>query len=80
MISTLKGGLIDDGEIIKVSDEFVKQLRTKTPSSKQLVRNLSGGNQQKVVIAKWLEQNSDILILTNQLEELTLVRKVKSTH
>mgnify|MGYP003085132037 FL=1 len=58
----IKGGLIDDGEIIKVSDEFVKQLRTKTPSSKQLVRNLSGGNQQKVVIAKWLEQNSNILI------------------
>ena len=58
----IKGGLINDGEIIKVSEEFVKQLRTKTPSSKQLVRNLSGGNQQKVVIAKWLEQNSDILI------------------
>jgi len=58
----IKGGLINDGEIVKVSDEFVKQLRTKTPSSKQLVRNLSGGNQQKVIIAKWLEQNSDILI------------------
>ena len=58
----IKGGLINDGEIVKASDEFVKQLRTKTPSSKQLVRNLSGGNQQKVVIAKWLEQNSDILI------------------
>ena len=58
----IKGGFINDGEIVKVSDEFVKQLRTKTPSSKQLVRNLSGGNQQKVVIAKWLEQNSDILI------------------
>ena len=58
----IKGLLINDGEIVKVSDKFVKQLRTKTPSSKQLVRNLSGGNQQKVVIAKWLEQNSDILI------------------
>ena len=58
----IKGFLIDDREIVRVSDEFVKQLRTKTPSSKQLVRNLSGGNQQKVVIAKWLEQNSDILI------------------
>ena len=58
----IKGGLIDDGEIVKVSDQFVKSLKTKTPSSKQLVRNLSGGNQQKVVIAKWLEQNSDILI------------------
>lgn len=58
----IKGGLIDDGAIVKVSDQFVQALRTKTPSSKQLVRNLSGGNQQKVVIAKWLEQNSDILI------------------
>jgi len=58
----IKGGLIDDGAIVKVSDQFVQSLRTKTPSSKQLVRNLSGGNQQKVVIAKWLEQNSDILI------------------
>lgn len=58
----IKGFLIDDREIVKASDEFVASLKTKTPSSKQLVRNLSGGNQQKVVIAKWLEQNSDILI------------------
>lgn len=58
----VKAGLIDDGAIVKASDQFVQSLRTKTPSSKQLVRNLSGGNQQKVVIAKWLEQNSDILI------------------
>lgn len=58
----IKGFLIDDREIVKVSDKFVDSLKTKTPSSKQLVRNLSGGNQQKVVIAKWLEQNSDILI------------------
>ena len=58
----IKGGLINDGEIVKVSDEFVKQLRTKTPSSKQLVRNLSCGKQQKVVIAKWLEINIFFLI------------------
>ena len=58
----IHAGLINDGEIIKASDRFVASLKTKTPSSKQLVRNLSGGNQQKVVIAKWLEQNSDILI------------------
>lgn len=56
------GVLINDAEIVTASDKFVKSLRTKTPSSKQLVRNLSGGNQQKVVIAKWLEQDSDILI------------------
>lgn len=56
------GMLIDEQKLIKKSDEYVKALGTKTPSSQQLVRNLSGGNQQKVVIAKWLEQDSEILI------------------
>lgn len=58
----IRNGLIDDARIVKESDAYVEKLKTKTPSSKQLVRNLSGGNQQKVVIAKWLEQDSDILI------------------
>lgn len=54
--------LIDDKAIEKESEKYIKSLSIKTPSGKQLIRNLSGGNQQKVVIAKWLEQNSDILI------------------
>ena len=40
----------------------MKELATKTPNCEQLVVNLSGGNQQKVVIAKWLTRDSDILI------------------
>lgn len=40
----------------------MESLATKTPSVDQLVVNLSGGNQQKVVIAKWLIRNCDILI------------------
>jgi len=44
-------------------DEYVEKLRVKTPSIEQKVLNLSGGNQQKVVIAKWLATNADILIL-----------------
>ncbi|MGR5939121.1 ATP-binding cassette domain-containing protein [Bacillus pacificus] len=39
-----------------------QRLRIKTPSGNQLVKNLSGGNQQKVVIGKWLTRDSDILI------------------
>ncbi|MGX7013798.1 sugar ABC transporter ATP-binding protein [Vagococcus silagei] len=58
----VKGGLINDQKIHQTSDKFIDTLGIKTPSGKQLIRNLSGGNQQKVVIAKWLEQNSDILI------------------
>ena len=46
----------------EVSERYVKELATKTPSGDQLVVNLSGGNQQKVVIAKWLTRDSDILI------------------
>lgn len=44
------------------AQKFVDALATKTPSVDQLVVNLSGGNQQKVVIAKWLAKNCDILI------------------
>jgi ABC-type sugar transport system ATPase subunit len=48
---------------IAACEEMVKKLRIKTPSIRQIVNNLSGGNQQKVVIAKWLLQDSDILIM-----------------
>ncbi|STD22237.1 sugar ABC transporter ATP-binding protein [Enterococcus mundtii] len=58
----VRGALIDDRAIEQESKKYIKSLQIKTPSGKQLIRNLSGGNQQKVVIAKWLEQNSDILI------------------
>jgi ribose transport system ATP-binding protein len=44
------------------SNNLIKKLRIKTPSNKQFVKNLSGGNQQKVAIAKWLATSCDILI------------------
>lgn len=47
----------------KVAKEYVQKLNIKTPSINQKVVNLSGGNQQKVVIAKWLFSDADILIL-----------------
>ncbi len=54
-------GLIDRPGEIAASDGFVSDLRIKTPSSRQLCRNLSGGNQQKVVLAKWLYRDSRII-------------------
>jgi ribose transport system ATP-binding protein len=47
----------------KVAEAGVQRLRTKTPSIKQAVVNLSGGNQQKVVLAKWLAMSPKVLIL-----------------
>ncbi len=57
-----KFGLVDDKKASKVTDEFIDKIDIKTPSNKQLVKNLSGGNQQKVVLAKWLIKNCSILI------------------
>ena len=58
----IKGFFIDKAKSKEVSKKYVESLKTKTPSVSQLVKKLSGGNQQKVVIAKWLVRNSDILI------------------
>lgn len=57
-----KGGIINDKQIKAEAREENAKLRTKTPSMEQLLKNLSGGNQQKVIIARWLIKNSDILI------------------
>ena len=58
----VSAGLINDGKLKADAIEYNKKLRTKTPSIDQILKNLSGGNQQKVIIARWLIQDSDILI------------------
>ncbi|MGH3461536.1 MAG: sugar ABC transporter ATP-binding protein [Kribbellaceae bacterium] len=55
-------GFMQDRKMRAGSQRLVESLRIKTPSILQTARNLSGGNQQKVVIAKWLLKNCDILI------------------
>ncbi|CAB4530536.1 unannotated protein [freshwater metagenome] len=45
-----------------IARESIAQLRVRTPSERQFLKNLSGGNQQKVVIAKWLTRDCDVLI------------------
>lgn len=53
---------VSDSKIKKTAVKYVEQLKIKTPSVDQQIRFLSGGNQQKVVIAKWLQRECDILI------------------
>lgn len=57
-----KAGIVNDKLIEEVSKEYIEKINIKTPSIDQLIRNLSGGNQQKVIVAKWLVRNSEILI------------------
>ncbi|MGD6969261.1 sugar ABC transporter ATP-binding protein [Rossellomorea vietnamensis] len=56
-------GIINDNEEIKVAEEYRKSLGIKTPSIQQMTGNLSGGNQQKVSLGKWLFVNPKLLIL-----------------
>ncbi len=57
------GIVLNRGKEKKVADRYVESLSIKTPSIAQTIGNLSGGNQQKVVLAKWLFSEMDILIL-----------------
>jgi ribose transport system ATP-binding protein len=54
--------ILDEKKQKAVAQEYVTKLNTRTPSLEQLARNLSGGNQQKVIVGKWLVRDSDILI------------------
>ena len=47
----------------QVTEKWIASLSTKTPSAQTIVESLSGGNQQKVVLAKWLEIEPEVLIL-----------------
>ena len=57
-----KGGIINLRKEKGRANQYVEAIRVKTPSLKQKCKNLSGGNQQKVVIAKWLCRDSDLFI------------------
>ena len=58
-----KNGVIDKDKEYEVAVDYKNKLKTKCPSVEQNVGNLSGGNQQKVLLAKWMFANPDILIL-----------------
>ncbi|MCC6800126.1 MAG: sugar ABC transporter ATP-binding protein, partial [Anaerolineae bacterium] len=55
-------GVVQQAKVRATAHRYVEMLAIKTPSLQQKVKNLSGGNQQKLVIAKWLTADTDILI------------------
>lgn len=56
-------GLIDRQKENRITDEYIQKLSIRTPSAQQLAGRLSGGNQQKVVLSKWLLSEPEIIIL-----------------
>jgi len=65
LIDRLRGrlGMVNREAVAQASEQWIQQLEIKTPSSSLPVKSLSGGNQQRVVLAKWLASNPRILIL-----------------
>lgn len=59
----VKNGVVDEAQLTKICEEMCKTLRVKTPSMQECIENLSGGNQQKVLIGRWLLTEPRILIL-----------------
>lgn len=58
-----KGGLLDQKKLDILAENSIRRLSIKTPSLETPIKSLSGGNQQKVIISRWLANNPDILIL-----------------
>lgn len=59
----IKNLCVDTKKEIEITQRFIDMMSTKTPSQEQVIGNLSGGNQQKVMIGRWLATNPKILIL-----------------
>ena len=76
----MSGLFINKKQEKETAQQYVDLLKTKTPGVDQLVVNLSGGNQQKVVIAKWLGRNCDILIFDEPTRGIDVGAKSEIYH
>ncbi len=75
-----KGVFIDRKKERQVTESYVKKLKTKTPTVDAAVGNLSGGNQQKVVIAKWLVRDCEVLIFDEPTRGIDVGAKSEIYH
>jgi ribose transport system ATP-binding protein len=75
--SLVRGLFVDRRRERSVAEKYVKELQIKTPSIEQTAQNLSGGNQQKVVLAKWLFTDSKVLIFDEPTRGIDVGAKVE---
>jgi ribose transport system ATP-binding protein len=68
---------LDHGKEQKTIGDYIGKLAIKTPSSKQLAYNMSGGNQQKIVLAKWMLSRCDVLIFDEPTRGIDVGAKIE---
>jgi ribose transport system ATP-binding protein len=73
----VKAGFIQHRREYQVARDYMKDIRIKAPSEFQFVKNLSGGNQQKVVVAKWLFSESKVVIFDEPTRGVDVGAKVE---
>jgi len=72
-----KFGMVNDKKEKELTNRAIEELKIKTPSISQLVKNLSGGNQQKVVVGKWLVRKAKIVIFDEPTRGIDVAAKVE---
>jgi ribose transport system ATP-binding protein len=77
MDRVIRGGVIDYAERTKVANGYVRELQIRTPDVSRPVRALSGGNQQKVVLSKWLFRDCQVLIFEEPTRGVDVGAKVE---
>jgi len=75
-----RGGIIEKREERKGIDGIIKRLRVKPEDSERIIRGISGGNQQKIVLGKWLMRDSDILLLDEPTRGIDVGAKSEIYH
>jgi len=71
----MRHGIIDHARERAIARDWIQRLRIRTPSAAQICRNLSGGNQQKIVLARWMTARSHIMILDHPTRGLDVGAK-----
>ena len=74
------GPFLNKGKIEKSGQDNVESLRIKTPSLDEVTAQLSGGNQQKVVIGKWVNTDADIFIFDEPTRGIDVGAKIEVYH
>jgi ribose transport system ATP-binding protein len=70
-------GVISRKKEVALTERAIKELKIKTPSQLQSAKNLSGGNQQKIVVAKWLVRNAKVVIFDEPTRGIDVAAKVE---